>query len=324
MNQDKSLHAIAVVIPCYRVAGKILNVIAGIPAVVQRIYVVDDACPDHSGSRVSEQCADVRVVVLRNEVNLGVGGAVMAGYRQAIAEKMYVIVKMDGDGQMDPCMLLPLIDPILLGEADYTKGNRFFDLSNIRRMPTIRIFGNACLSFMAKLSTGYWDIFDPTNGYTAIHADVARRLPFNKISQRYFFETDMLFRLNTLKAVVVDVPMDPIYADETSHLKFSRILGEFVAKHARNFAKRVFYNYFLRDMSVASLELVFGALLTVFAVVFGGVHWLQSLNAGLPTPPGTIMISVVCAITGLQLLLAFSGYDISSVPRRSIHFRKRY
>lgn len=323
MNQDKSLPAIAVVIPCYRVAGKILDVIAGIPAMVQRIYVVDDACPDHSGSLVSTQCFDIRVLVLQNERNLGVGGAVMTGYRQAIADKMDVIVKMDGDGQMDPCMLLQLIEPILQREADYTKGNRFFDLSNIRRMPTIRIFGNACLSFMAKLSTGYWDIFDPTNGYTAIHGEVARRLPLDKISQRYFFETDMLFRLNTLKAVVVDVPMDPIYAEETSHLKISRILGEFVAKHFRNFAKRVFYNYFLRDMSVASLELVFGMILTAFAAVFGGIHWLQSYKAGLATPPGTIMISVVCAITGLQLLLAFSGYDISTVPRRPIHSSKR-
>jgi len=148
-----------------------------------------------------------------HEENQGVGGAVMTGYRAAIADGMSVIVKVDGDGQMDARLIPLFAAPILRGEADYTKGNRFFDLEQIGAMPPMRLFGNAVLSLMTKLSSGYWDLFDPTNGFTAIHVDAARHLPFNKISRRYFFETDMLFRLNTLQAVVADVPMDASYGD---------------------------------------------------------------------------------------------------------------
>ncbi|WP_342779198.1 glycosyltransferase family 2 protein [Luteimonas granuli] len=244
--------SIAVVLPCYRVTAHILDVLASIPDAVEHIIVVDDACPDGSGELVRKACTDPRVRVHVNPTNLGVGGAVLHGYRQAIDAGADVIVKIDGDGQMDPRLIGHFVGPILAGDADYTKGNRFFDLTNIARMPRLRIFGNAVLSFMAKLSTGYWDLFDPTNGYTAIHADVARRLPFDRISQRYFFETDLLFRLNTLRAVAVDVPMDAHYGDEVSNLKVSRVLGEFLAKHTRNFGKRIFYNYFLRDLSLAS------------------------------------------------------------------------
>src|ERR1035437_7322013 len=140
----------------------------------------------------------------------------MTGYRAAFSEGAAVIVKLDGDGQMDPWLITNLIAPILAREADYTKGNRFFDLEEIRSMPGIRLFGNAILSFMTKLSSGYWDLFDPTNGYTAIHADGGRHLPFHKISNRYFFETDILFRLNLLRAVVVDIPMSAKYGSEVS------------------------------------------------------------------------------------------------------------
>ena len=139
---------------------------------------------------------------------------------------------------------------IIRGQADYTKGNRFYDLAEIRRMPRIRILGNAMLSFMTKISSGYWDLFDPTNGYTAIHTRVLAKLPLEKISRRYFFETDMLFRLNVARATVVDVPMDAVYGAEISNLKVSRVLADFGFKHFRNACKRIFYSYFLRDMSL--------------------------------------------------------------------------
>lgn len=233
---------VAVVIPCYKVKNHILGVIGGIGPEVVRIYAVDDCCPDGSGDFIEANCSDERVIVLRHSENQGVGGAVMSGYRAAIDDDMEVIVKVDGDGQMDPSLIPDFITPILAGEADYTKGNRFFDLEEIRAMPRMRLFGNAMLSFMTKLSSGYWDLFDPTNGYTAIHVTVARHLPFKKISNRYFFETDMLFRLNTIRAVVVDVPMNAKYVDEVSNLKISKIIGEFLAKHVRNFSKRIFYS----------------------------------------------------------------------------------
>ena len=172
---------------------------------------------------------------------------------------------------------------------------------------------------MTKLSSGYWDIFDPTNGYTAIHADVVRHLPLKKISHRYFFETDMLFRLNTLRAVVVDVPMDAKYGDEVSGLKISSILGEFFFKNIRNFLKRIFYNYYLRDMSLASIELPLGILLFIFGGTFGVLHWVNSVQTGNPTLPGAVMLAALPILMGTQFILAFIGFDIASVPRRPFH-----
>jgi len=268
----KSKARIAVVIPSFRVTRHILGVLGQMGPEVDRIYVVDDKCPDGSGALVERDCRDPRVTVLYHEENQGVGGAVMTGYQAAIAEGMTVIVKVDGDGQMDPRLIARFAAPILRGEADYSKGNRFFDLEQIRAMPTVRLVGNALLSLMTKLSSGYWDLFDPTNGFTAIHADVARHLPFNRISRRYFFETDMLFRLNTLHAVVVDVPMDAHYGDEVSNLKISKIVTEFLVKHSRNFIKRIFYNYYLRNMSLASIELPVGLALVVLGAVYGSVQ----------------------------------------------------
>ena len=310
---------IAVVIPSYRVTRHILGVIAGIGPEVTRIYVVDDKCPDGSGALVRNSCTDPRVRVLEHDENQGVGGAVMTGYRAAIEEGMDVIVKIDGDGQMDPRLIARFVAPILRGEADYSKGNRFFDLEQIRAMPTVRLVGNALLSLMTKLSSGYWDLFDPTNGFTAIHAGVARHLPFNRISRRYFFETDMLFRLNTLHAVVVDVPMDARYGDEVSNLKISKIVTEFLVKHSRNFLKRIFYNYYLRTMSLASIELPVGLALVATGAVYGIVHWIASARAGVETPAGTVMLAALPILMGVQLILAFLADDIASVPKRPLH-----
>ena len=315
--------AIAVVIPSYRVTRHILGVIAGIGSEVSRIYVVDDKCPDGSGALVRNTCQDPRVTVIEHEQNQGVGGAVMTGYQAAIADGMKIIVKIDGDGQMDARLIPLFVAPILHGEADYTKGNRFFDLEQIGAMPPMRLFGNAVLSLMTKLSSGYWDLFDPTNGYTAIHADAARHLPFNKISRRYFFETDMLFRLNTLQAVVADVPMDARYGYEVSNLKISKIVTEFMVKHVRNFGKRIFYNYYLRNMSLASIELPLGLLMFAFGAVYGVSHWFESARAGIETPAGTVMLAALPMLMGGQLVLAFLANDIASVPKRPLHKKIR-
>jgi glycosyltransferase involved in cell wall biosynthesis len=323
MNAESTTQRIAVVIPSYKVKRFLPDVIASMPENVWRIYVVDDCCPEGSGAFIEATNTDARVVVLHNEVNTGVGGAVMHGYRRAAEDGADVIVKVDGDGQMDPALIDEFVEPILRGEADYTKGNRFYDLESLTGMPKMRVFGNAALSLLAKLSTGYWDLFDPTNGFTAIHGDVARRLPFAKISQRYFFETDMLFRLGTYRARVVDVPMDAKYGDEVSNLKISRIFGEFLGKHIKNTIKRVFYNYFLRDMSVASIELVAGLALMIFGMIFGAIHWAHSLNSGVAAPLGTVIIAALSILCALQLILAFLAYDIANVPTRAIHRRSR-
>lgn len=319
MRVEPSGPNVAVVVPCFRVRDSILEVIASIPASVAAIHVVDDACPQGSGRHVLEHCRDPRVRVHFNAVNLGVGGAVMAGYAAALEAGAEVVVKMDGDGQMDPAALPQLVGPILRGQADYTKGNRFYDLAQIGRMPRMRIFGNAVLSFLTKISSGYWDVFDPTNGYTAIHARVLARLPLGKISRRYFFETDMLFRLNIVRAVVVDVPMDARYGEETSSLRIPRILFDFSVKHFRNMGKRLFYNYFLRDMSLASIELLLGAGFILSGVLMGLWFWVQSASTGVFSSAGSVMLVALQVIVGIQLLLGFVAYDIASVPRRILH-----
>lgn len=306
---------VAVVIPCFRVTQHVLDVIAGIGPKVWRIYAVDDACPDGSGRFIIDHVRDPRVTVVFREKNGGVGAATMSGYEAALADGADIIVKIDGDGQMDPALIERFVHPIAIGRCDYTKGNRFFDLRGVEQMPRVRLFGNAMLSFATKFSTGYWNIFDPTNGYTAIHARVAGQLAVDKISQRYFFETDMLFRLNIIRAVVVDVPMDARYGNEISHIRIGHILPEFLGKHASNFFKRIFYNYFLRDMSVASFELLGGMALFAFGLLFGATAWLRSARYHDIASSGTVMLAALPVLIGMQLLLAFLNFDIASTPR---------
>jgi glycosyltransferase involved in cell wall biosynthesis len=309
--------SIAVVIPAFKVAAHIEEVVRTVPDFISRVYVVDDACPEGSG-KLAEATADPRITVVYNTRNLGVGGAVMTGYAAALEDGHEVIVKIDGDAQMDPEKMEDVIAPIIGGEADYSKGNRFYDLTYLGNMPKVRIVGNAALSFLAKASTGYWDILDPTNGYTAIHAAALRQLDMHKISARYFFETDILFRLNLARAVVVDVPMDSRYGDEVSNLKISRIIGEFAYKHMRNAAKRVFYNYFLRDFTIASIELVVGVSLMLVGVMLGISAWVNSIESGIPNNPGTVMLAALPVLLGLQLVIAFLSYDMGAVPRRPL------
>ena len=323
----QSAETIGVVIPSYRVCAHILDVIGGIGPEVGHIYVVDDCCPDGSGDLVEAKCEDPRVVVLRHQDNQGVGGAVMTGYRAALADGVTIIVKVDGDGQMDPALIPDFAGPIAAGEADYTKGNRFYHPDDVRAMRKARLIGNAVLSFMTKLSSGYWDIFDPTNGYTAIHGDAAGNLPLDKISKGYFFETEMLFRLNTLRAVVVDIPMRARYGKEVSNLRPSRLAGEFLIKHLRFLFKRIFYDYYLRDLSLASFELPVGLLMVMFGIGFGGFQWVESARTGLAASTGTVMLAAMPLLVGIQMVLAFIGHDIASVPKRPIHgnsVRKRH
>jgi len=312
---------VAVVIPCYRESHHILDVIAGIGPECSRIYVVDDACPEGTGRLVEAQCRDPRVRVLYHEQNQGVGGAVMTGYRAALADGAAILVKLDGDGQMDAALIPTLVHPIVAGLADYTKGNRFFDLDGLAAMPSLRLFGNTALSFVSKFSSGYWDIFDPNNGFTAIHGAVAQRLPFDKIARRYFFESDLLFRLSTMRAVVLDIPMRARYGEESSGLTPLRLAPKFAAGHARNFLKRLVYMYFLRDFSMASVHLLLGVPLVVFGILFGAAQWIQAERLGASASAGTVMLAALPIILGFQFLLFFLSYDMQNVPRLPYHLR---
>ena len=309
---------IAVAIPCYRVRKHVLDVIQRIPDSVYRIYAVDDACPESSGQYIEDNCTDSRVTVLYNSSNQGVGGAVITAYRQAILDGMDIVVKIDGDGQMDPQLLSNFVRPILEQRCDYTKGNRFFRLESLKDMPKTRLLGNAALSFISKASCGYWNIMDPTNGYTAIHCSVLRELPLDKIATRYFFETDMLFRLNTLRAVVRDIPMDSVYADEESNLKVTSALPEFLKKNLSRMFRRYGYSYWLRDFNIASIYSVLGSFLVGTGSVFGIAHWLQSTQSGQVTSSGTVMLAALPILIGVQFLIAFLQYDMSRIPSEPI------
>ncbi len=309
---------VAVVIPCHRVRDRVLGVIERIGPEVGRIFVVDDACPEQTGRHVLATCRDDRVEVMFHTVNLGVGGAVMTGYRRAMAIGAAVVVKVDGDGQMDPALIPRFVAPILEGRADYTKGNRFHNVEDVRAMPAARLVGNAGLSFMSKASTGYWQVFDPTNGYTAIDTRALAALPLGKVQRRYFFETDLLFRLGTIQAAVLDVPMTAVYEDHRSGLKISRVLLPFLGGNLRNTGKRIVYNYFLRNFSLASLQLVAGLLLLAFGTLVGVLGWGESIASGVPATTGTVMLAALPIVLGFQLVLSFMAYDIGAAASRAI------
>ena len=310
---------VVVVIPCYKVSLQIMDVINEIGDECNRIIVVDDACPEKSGELVERECKDKRVTVIYNESNLGVGGTVLVGYRLALDYDADIVVKIDGDGQMEPSLIPKFIEPISQHRADYTKGNRFYHIPDLSDMPRIRLLGNAVLSFITKLSSGYWNNFDPTNGYTAIHASLIPLLPPEKVSSDYFFESDMLFRLNLLQAKVVDIPMSAKYSTESSNMKVQKIIPIFLYKNIQNLIKRIFYNYFLRDFSAASIELVSGSALAAFGFLFGAFEWYAHVQAGELASTGTVMVAVLPLVVGFQFLIAFLNFDLTNTPSIPIY-----
>jgi dolichol-phosphate mannosyltransferase len=302
---------IAVIIPCFKVKRHILGVLNEIGSEVAAIYCVDDGCPEGSAKFIQENCKDNRVKVLVNPVNLGVGGAMKHGYKTAIADGHQILVKIDGDGQMDPTELHRLVSPILNHKADYTKGNRFYCPRALRGMPLVRILGNAGLSFMSKLSSGYWQIMDPTNGFTAIHSQVYLLLEGDRLSDRYFFESDVLFRLHLVGALVKDIPMPARYGDEVSNLKISNTIFIFSWMHIKRFLKRIVYDYFVHDFNIGSLQLVFGLAGFLFGLIYGVQIWMHGNAIATPNSIGAIMIATIPMILGFQLLLSFLYYDIA-------------
>jgi glycosyltransferase involved in cell wall biosynthesis len=313
---------VAVIIPAYQAAETIEKVLGGIPAWVDAIYVVDDASQDETAARVRASC-DPRVHLLIHDINLGVGGATVTGYRYALRQGIDICVKMDADDQMDPTYLLELIQPLVLGRADYTKGNRFHDTEALRHMPFIRIMGNAGLSFLIKAASGQWHIFDPTNGYTAIHRTALMALDLHKVHPRYFFESSMLIWLQKPGAVVEDVPIPARYGGEQNSWSISRTLVEFPWQLLRHSLWRIFWQYFIADFNAVSFFLVCGVPLVTLGVVFGLYHWIDSYSRNVLTPTGTIMLAVLPLILGFQLLLQALVLDVQNVPQRPLQARRR-
>ena len=308
---------IAVVIPTYKVSKHILDVVISIPDIVNKIIIIDDKCPDNSG-KIVENLNYKKVEIVYHEINQGVGGAVVSGYKKALELGMDIVVKIDGDGQMDTNYLQNLIQPILDGKADYTKGNRFFDFKALRAMPKIRLFGNSGLSFLVKASSGYWNMMDPTNGYTAINRYAIENLDLDKLAKRYFFESDMLINLNIENAIVVDVPIPAKYADEESSLSVTHTLFNFPPKLFKGMCKRLFLKYFIYDFNMLSVYMLLGLPMVLFGTFFGLFQWVSSSIHNIDTPIGTVMLSVLPIILGTQFLLQAIQIDMHNIPRKNV------
>jgi glycosyltransferase involved in cell wall biosynthesis len=307
---------VAVVIPSYKVKKHLAGVINSLPSFIDFVIPVDDVCPENSVVESLKSVTSTNVFPVYHKKNLGVGGAVVSGYKKSIELEADIVVKIDGDGQMDSNRIEDLIAPLLSDQADYSKGNRFRDLYALRSMPTTRLIGNSALSFLLKLASGYWKTMDPTNGFTAINIGILQKLDLDKVAERYFFESDMLIRLNILNAVVVDVPMPAFYGDEESSLSIGKVLGVFPLYLLKGFMRRLFYKYFLYDFNMASVYILMGIPMLLWGLVFGLTKWYMNHQIGEITPTGTVMLSILPLILGTQLLLQAINIDIQNTPMK--------
>jgi len=303
------------VIPCYNVAPQIAGVISAMPDYVDQVVAVDDGSRDDT-LKALEAASDKRVALLRHEKNRGVGAAMRTGFARGAAVGADLLVKVDGDGQMDLAELAKLLDALVDDpRSGYAKGNRLFDQKALSKMPRLRLIGNFALTFLTKLASGYWYVVDPQNGYLAIRRTVWERLDPDRISDGYFFENDMLVCLNILDIPVTDVPIPARYGDERSYLRVRRVLFPFAFLLLRRTLYRVWAKYMLRDFSPIALFLLTGLPLFIWGIVFGAYQWWSHLQQGIATPTGTVIVAVVPLILGFQLLLQALVLDIQNSPR---------
>lgn len=301
---------IGVVIPCHNHDEQIGSVIETIPDFIDHIVVVDDSSdnplPDFNSKRVE---------VIRTPGNQGVGGATVAGFKKLLEDEPSIIVKMDADGQMDPRYIPDLLDPLIAGRAEYAKGNRFHDFQSIRQIPFMRRIGNLALSFLTKIATGYWNNFDPNNGYFAIRADLLRKIDIDRLHKRYFFETSLISRLYFHRARIRDVAMPAIYLGEPSGLKIWKELFFFPPRLLKIFIRRLVLAYLIYDFNMASLYLLFGIPLFLFGTTYGLIVWITNASRNVFTSTGTIMLVALTVILGFQLILQAIQIDMDKSPR---------
>jgi len=306
---------IAVVIPAYQVENEIVDVINSIPDFIMSIIIIDDASPIPVGG-ITSHLTDTRIRLIRHEENQGVGGAMVTGYKKAIEMGADIIVKVDGDGQMDPKYIPLLVQPLIDGEADYCKGNRFAHVEELSSMPFLRRIGNITHSYLTKLASGYWNIFDPTNGYTAIRGSTFQALDLKHLSSGYFFETSLLIALRMQDAVVKDVPIPAIYRDEVSSLSHLKTLVTFPIYLTRGFFRRILFQYFLLNFNTTSIKILLSFTLLLFGLIWGIYHRAQSINTGVLAAAETGLITFIPITFGLLLLLIVLIDDMHSVPKR--------
>ena len=304
---------VAAVVPAFKEERHIATVIETMPDFVDHIVVVDDCSPDGT-SAAAVATGDPRLHLIRHEVNQGVGGAIITAHRAAMDLGSDINVVMAGDAQMDPAYLPALLDQIVEGYG-FAKANRFFSGESFAGMPGHRVFGNVALSFLTKFASGYWHIFDPQNGYTAIRTEVLRRLPLDKVARRYSFENDLLIHLSILDVPVVDVPIPALYAAEVSSIRLRSVVPELLSLMFRGFWRRVWWKYMVWSFSPVALLLVAGLVLLALGLGVGA--WLLTVSVGSPSPTaGSVMLAVVPFVLGVQTLLVALQLDIQATPNR--------
>lgn len=307
-------HVVTVAVPAYNEERLITQVIETMPDFVDQIVVVDDCSTDSTYDTV-KNFKDKRTILMKTGQNRGVGGATVLGYKKALELGSDIVVKMDGDAQMRSEYLGQLLDPLIEEGYSYTKGNRFLLPEFLVQMPRGRLLGNVALTFMTKLASGYWHIFDPQNGFTAIKSDALKRLNLAELHQRFFFENDMLFQLNLQSARVKDVPIPSKYGEEVSSLSLVRVALTFPFLLLKRFTSRIISKYILRDFSPIALFLIAGTLLVAWGIGFGAYAWIRSAVTDDLTSTGTVMVSVLPLILGFQLLLQAIVLDIAETPK---------
>jgi glycosyltransferase involved in cell wall biosynthesis len=305
---------VTAVLPGYNEANHIGQVIETMPEFVDHIIVVDD-CSEDGTVEAATAAGDPRLIVLTTSHNQGVGGATVMGYQRAMELESDIIAKMDGDGQMDPAYLSSLLDAITEQGYDYAKGNRFLASESLALMPKHRLFGNIALTFLTKMASGYWHIFDPQNGYTAIRTGALRVLDLNTIHKRYFFENDMLVHLNFFGFRVKDVAIPARYGKEESSMSVFKVSTTFPLLLVRRYFHRIYQKYVLRDFSPIALFLFLGLILFFWGALFGLYLWIETAISGIATPTGTIMLALLPLVLGFQLLLEAIVLDVQETPK---------
>ena len=305
--------SVAVVVPAYCEERLIGKTVTSVPDWVDHVVVIDDASPDGTAAAV-QAVNDERIDLTSLPLNQGVGGAILTGHQRALELGADVAVVMAGDAQMDPAFLPQLLDPIASGEAQYTKANRFYGPGSVAGMPRHRIVGNVVLSFMTKAASGYWNLFDPQNGYTAIHRSALERLPFDRIARRYEFENDMLIQLNIMRVPARDVPIPAVYGDEVSGMKLTRVAPRILRQLWHGFWERMWWKYVVQSFSPVALMFFSGLLCVLFGAAVGVFVLANTLGPPVATA-GTVILSVAPFLTGTHLLIMALFLDIQEGNR---------
>jgi glycosyltransferase involved in cell wall biosynthesis len=302
---------VAVVVPAHDEEELIGGTLAGIPEFVDRVYVVDDSSRDATAARAQE-AGDSRVEVISHDQNEGVGAAIVTGYRRALAEGIDVACVMAADGQMDPGDLERIATPVARGEVDYAKANRLFTGQAWTLMPRHRYLGNAVLSMLTKIASGYWHVADSQSGYTAISRETLEQLDLDRIYRRYGFPNDMLVHLNVWNARVRDVPSRPIYGvGERSEIKLWRVIPAIAWLLFKGFFWRLREKYVIRDFHPLVFFYTLGILLTVAGLVLGAVETVLRLMGNELTTPTMILVALLL-ISGSQFTLFAMWFDMES------------